>query len=233
MSGGSGNSVQSSPSHRTAASAVRTSDRASAASASRDVSRYCSRSLMKIRSWKLKAMTTVGGNVTGPESRTTHSISRVAHPFAHFAKGWGIAHSATALLCMAMTFSTAHAQSANCGLTSIQESTPLAYPPIAKAAHVHGHVVLMASFGQDGTISSVRAISGPPMLYLAAVDFVKSWRANRYTGPRECPVVVHFLLGAESDHPKTAITRIDLQHVEIVADTYTFYTNPNYSIASK
>ena len=42
------------------------------------------------------------------------------------------------------------------------------YPPIAKAAHVQGTVVLHAIIGKDGTIQDLQVISGPPMLSVRA-----------------------------------------------------------------
>jgi TonB family protein len=49
------------------------------------------------------------------------------------------------------------------------------YPPIAKAARVHGAVVLQAVIGKDGHVSELHVISGPPMLQQAALDSVKQW----------------------------------------------------------
>ncbi len=49
------------------------------------------------------------------------------------------------------------------------------YPPIAKAAHVVGTVVLQIEIEPDGSVGKVKIISGPPMLNGAAVDAVKQW----------------------------------------------------------
>jgi TonB family protein len=159
----------------------------------------------------------------------------VAHPFAHFAKRWGISRSATALLCAATMLSAAHAQSASCGLTSVQESTPLVYPPIAKAAHVSGTVVLLATFDLTGKVTSIRPVSGHPMLQGAAIDYVKHWQANASTGSRECPVAVTFRAvgvavecGSKEDHSNTsldAFQRIDLQHVVITRGVGCYVTD--------
>jgi hypothetical protein len=119
---------------------------------------------------------------------------------------------------------SAHAQTASCGLASIQEATQLTYPPIAKAAHVEGLVILLATFVEDGTVSKIRIIQSPPLLNQlmghVAEEFVKSWKANSYTGPRECPIVINFMLGGETDHPKTSVIRSDIQHIRITAETY-------------
>lgn len=42
----------------------------------------------------------------------------------------------------------------------IQKVTPT-YPPIAKAAHVQGNVILHAIIGSDGSVQNLSVISGP------------------------------------------------------------------------
>ena len=54
------------------------------------------------------------------------------------------------------------------------------YPPIAKAAHVGGTVVLHAIISKTGSIENLTAISGPPMLQGAAIDAVRQWRYKPY-----------------------------------------------------
>jgi protein TonB len=54
------------------------------------------------------------------------------------------------------------------------------YPPIARAAHVGGTVVLHAIISKTGTIESLQAISGPDMLKGAALDAVRQWRYKPY-----------------------------------------------------
>jgi TonB family protein len=157
-----------------------------------------------------------------PFARTIRADrNRAAHPFAHFAKGWGIARSASALLLLAGT-SLLRAQSPPCGLTSMTEQTQLIYPPIARAAHIGGTVILLVRFAQNGSVTDARMLSGPPMLRGSALNFVKDWRANEYSGPRECPIVVSFNV-IESAGPVCApqesgpdkFVRSDTQHVSI------------------
>lgn len=50
------------------------------------------------------------------------------------------------------------------------------YPPLARQARVKGKVVLNANISKDGTVETLRAISGHPMLVPAAIDAVKQWR---------------------------------------------------------
>ena len=158
--------------------------------------------------------------------------NRVAYPFASFAKGWGIAQSATALLLLAAA-AALPAQSAPCGITSVTETSQLVYPPIARAAHVSGIVILLVHFGQDGIATNGTVVSGPTMLRASALDFVKSWRANAYTGPRECPIAVTFdFIGApsaecgtpgdESQKPVSPPHRIDVQHFVITSNNLCF-----------
>jgi hypothetical protein len=101
------------------------------------------------------------------------------------------------------------AMEAPCGLTSMVETTPPVCLPLARAAHVQGMVILMAEIGTDGTIINLHAFSGPAMLQSGAVEFMKGWRANPYSGPRNCALVVSYVLG---DGSTTTGKRSDPQH---------------------
>jgi protein TonB len=61
----------------------------------------------------------------------------------------------------------------------ISGQTPV-YPPIAKAAHVSGAVVLHAIISKEGTIKNLSVISGPEMLKSAALEAVQTWRYKPY-----------------------------------------------------
>jgi protein TonB len=61
----------------------------------------------------------------------------------------------------------------------ISKTTPV-YPPIAKAAHVSGTVVLHALISKTGTIDNLTVVSGPEMLRAAALDAVRTWRYKPY-----------------------------------------------------
>jgi protein TonB len=50
------------------------------------------------------------------------------------------------------------------------------YPPLARQARIQGVVVLEALIGKDGSISSLRQISGHPLLLQAALVAVKQWK---------------------------------------------------------
>jgi TonB family protein len=60
-----------------------------------------------------------------------------------------------------------------------QAPQPL-YPPIAKAAHVQGTVVLHALISKTGDVDDLQVISGPPMLVAAAEDAVRKWKYRPY-----------------------------------------------------
>ena len=74
------------------------------------------------------------------------------------------------------------------------------YPPIAKAAHVSGAVVLHAVISKAGTIQSLSVVSGPEMLRANAVSAVQEWRYRPYllngeATEVETTITVNFLFG--------------------------------------
>ena len=56
----------------------------------------------------------------------------------------------------------------------IHKTVPV-YPPIAKATHTQGTVVLEATISKRGTIENLHVASGAPMLAQAALDAVSTW----------------------------------------------------------
>ncbi len=54
------------------------------------------------------------------------------------------------------------------------------YPPVAKAAHVSGTVLLHAIVSREGTIADLSVISGPDLLRNAALDAVRQWTFSPY-----------------------------------------------------
>ena len=61
----------------------------------------------------------------------------------------------------------------------VQKTAPV-YPPLAKAAHVSGTVVIQATISKTGGVGNLRAVSGPKMLQQAALDAVRNWRFRPY-----------------------------------------------------
>jgi protein TonB len=82
---------------------------------------------------------------------------------------------------------------------AISQPKPV-YPPIARAAHVSGAVVLHAIINKQGAIDRLEVISGPEMLRAAALDAVRQWRYKPYilnTEPTEVEttITVNFNFG--------------------------------------
>jgi hypothetical protein len=111
---------------------------------------------------------------------------------------------------------TTFAQHSPCGLTSITETTPLLYPPIAKAAHVGGTMIFPVSFKQSGAVENVEVLSGPKLLTIPATTYVRGLRANEYGGPRNCPIVVQYQIQPDGMETKP-IEQKDIQHVTVFA----------------
>jgi TonB family protein len=82
---------------------------------------------------------------------------------------------------------------------------PANYPPVARAAHIEGHVVIKAIIGTDGSVVQAQIISGHPMLSREALLSVSKWRYQPVVqdgSPVEVAttVTVEFKL---SDQPQT------------------------------
>ena len=74
------------------------------------------------------------------------------------------------------------------------------YPLVAKNARIQGDVVLQAVINTEGTVESLEAVSGHPLLIPAALDAVKQWRYKPYhlnggPVPVETTIQVNFTLG--------------------------------------
>jgi Gram-negative bacterial TonB protein C-terminal len=118
--------------------------------------------------------------------------------------------------CCVVGQTTSSADPEFCAIQTVSESTRPFYPPIAKAAHVEGAVVLLVSFKSSGEVEGSEVVSGPPMLVPNAITFVQGWRANEDANPRKCRIVVTFVsnqAGTEDGEER----RIDPQHVNVYA----------------
>jgi hypothetical protein len=132
---------------------------------------------------------------------------------------------ATALLLLSLSHPGV-AQQETCGLSKMTDTTAAVYPPIAKAAHVEGNVIMLVRFKLSGEVEKVDIVSGPEMLKPAATRYVQGWRANEYTGPRTCPIVINFRLQPEKDTTSPPVIRHDPQHVTLNSPTP--HLNSNY-----
>jgi len=54
------------------------------------------------------------------------------------------------------------------------------YPPLARASHVTGTVVLKGTIGLDGHVRNLEVVSGPADLRMPALDAVRFWRYRPY-----------------------------------------------------
>jgi TonB family protein len=55
-------------------------------------------------------------------------------------------------------------------------SVPPVYPPIAQSQHVAGDVRIDALIDANGRVSSMRVLSGPPLLHQPAMDALRQWK---------------------------------------------------------
>ena len=80
----------------------------------------------------------------------------------------------------------------------IKQVAPV-YPTVARAARIQGAVVLRVLIAADGSVASLDAISGPPLLINAAMTAVRQWQfrtaqINGQPNPYESTVTVNFNL---------------------------------------
>ena len=73
------------------------------------------------------------------------------------------------------------------------------YPVLARQARVEGFVVLDATFDAQGSVTNLNVISGPQLLYAAALQAVRTWKyepvyLNGVPVAFEMEVTVHFHL---------------------------------------
>lgn len=74
-------------------------------------------------------------------------------------------------LALLLTALTAHAQTA----PVLAAPPDITYPPIARAAHISGDVVVTFAINPDGTTTAVSPVSGPPMLLTPTVTRIQHW----------------------------------------------------------
>ena len=57
----------------------------------------------------------------------------------------------------------------------IQRVTP-EYPALARMAHVSGDVIIEAILDEQGNVTEMKIVSGPPLLYQAALEALAKWK---------------------------------------------------------
>jgi periplasmic protein TonB len=50
------------------------------------------------------------------------------------------------------------------------------YPPLARQAHIQGQVQIDAILDEQGNVIDMKVVSGPPLLYQAALDALTKWK---------------------------------------------------------
>jgi TonB family protein len=83
------------------------------------------------------------------------------------------------------------------------------YPQAAKDAKIQGAVVLKAVIGKDGTIKSLKLVSGPDELAQSAWDAVKQWTYKPYLlngqpTEVETTITVNYMLASDAPAPPPA-----------------------------
>jgi len=74
------------------------------------------------------------------------------------------------------------------------------YPTLARQAHIQGQVQIDAILDEQGNVIDMKVVSGPPLLYQAALDALKKWRyeptyLNDQPIAVEMMVMISFQLG--------------------------------------
>jgi hypothetical protein len=79
-------------------------------------------------------------------------------------------------------------------------------------------VIMIATFEPEGKVRQINVISGPQLLRQPAIEYVKGWHASEYSGIRNCPVVVNYLLD-QNGIEGYRFVRVDQQHVTVYSQT--------------
>ena len=67
------------------------------------------------------------------------------------------------------------------------------YPIIARQARITGVVVIDCVLDEEGNVLEMKVVSGPPLLYQAAMDAVKQWRYEP-TLLNDTPIAVQMIV---------------------------------------
>jgi hypothetical protein len=139
----------------------------------------------------------------------------------------------TALLILATALTTAHAQNP-CSLAGIKHSGTLAYPPIARQAHVMGDVDLLVVFDTKGTVKSIDITGGARFeeLRKTAENYVGSWQVYATEQDQACPIEISFRIEGEESCEVDLSSRVrmlDTQHF-VVSTTPTLLCDPSATI---
>ena len=73
----------------------------------------------------------------------------------------------------------------------VQRVVP-AYPELARSANITGTVRLLVMVAPNGSVKSVQAVGGNPVLIKAAQDAVTNWKFSPATEETREPIELHF-----------------------------------------
>jgi len=81
----------------------------------------------------------------------------------------------------------------------LMSSVPPLYPALAKTQHVSGNVTVDALIDANGRVTTMKVVSGPPLLHQAAMDALKQWKyqpamLNGKAVPMHLSVTIQFRL---------------------------------------
>jgi protein TonB len=67
------------------------------------------------------------------------------------------------------------------------------YPPLARQAHLSGEVVIDTVLDEQGNVTDMQVVSGPPLLYQAALTALSQWKYEP-TYLNELPIAVRMIV---------------------------------------
>jgi TonB family protein len=86
---------------------------------------------------------------------------------------------------------------------SLVGGTLLRYPPLAQQAQVGGEVIVSFDVDSEGTLTNVKALSGPALLSDSTAKMVKSWKLQSVdqvvTSVKDCRVVFNYSILPSKD----------------------------------
>lgn len=94
-----------------------------------------------------------------------------------------------------------HVQMSTDTTAAVSNAVKPGYPVLARQMKVQGSVILQALIGRDGTIQSLKVLSGPSILAAAAEEAVRQWRfkphvVNSEAVETQAKITVNFTISA-------------------------------------
>jgi periplasmic protein TonB len=83
-----------------------------------------------------------------------------------------------------LAFADVRVSAADAMKAAVTKPSPV-YSPIAKQMKVSGHVEVEAVVSADGTVETVKAVTGNPLLTQSAIQAVQKWKFTPFTANGE------------------------------------------------